>query len=226
MGQLEHARGSKAPCCCLAHLCCSQHWEGVMRRCLTTPPCLARQMAGICPCIPIKHESTTQGTRLCTLRSCWQPYRNVTAAAAARCSWPPHASSTDNLPFQESWLASYSCVLVQISWAAACQQAQPRLGLQPHLHDRLHHPDGLLPLRGHHAAAPRLGRLPADQSAQLPGLPLVQPHRGVPSCPELLCLPATMSCPMLLEAVYAFPWSMARAMVQPHQDGPSCPDSF
>lgn len=31
------------------------------------------------------------------------------------------------------------------------------VGVQPHLHDRLHHPDSVLPVCRHHAAAPRLG---------------------------------------------------------------------
>jgi len=79
-------------------------------------------------------------------------------------------------------------------------------GLQPHVHDRLHHSVRLLPLCRHHAAAPGLGRLPPDArqarggrgwgrtsrakktvltpnphlllSPQLPGVPLVQPDRG------------------------------------------------
>lgn len=63
-----------------------------------------------------------------------------------------------------------------LSWAKASEQAQPRVGLQPHEHDRLHHFDGLFALLRHHAASPRLGRLPADASAQLLGMPVVQPH--------------------------------------------------
>ena len=58
--------------------------------------------------------------------------------------------------------------------STAGQQAQQCVGLQPHLHDRLHHPDIIQPLRGHHAASRWLDSLHPDQSAQLSGLPLVQ----------------------------------------------------
>lgn len=62
---------------------------------------------------------------------------------------------------------------------APCGSPQPCLGQQPHQHDRLHHPHRLLPLCCHHAAPCRLDQIPPNTSPPMPGLPLVQSHRGM-----------------------------------------------
>lgn len=99
----------------------------------------------------------------------WHPKCSAAASIAAlrtEADLPPHVhgpciSSTAVRRHQDRQQTSPEgrrrTPLLQVPRAAAGGAGERGVGVQPHLHDRLHHPDRLLALCRHHAAAPRLG---------------------------------------------------------------------